>query len=134
MMSRSKGLGSPHMRGDGQPRLPQRHWWHYLAALVFILFLLVGIFAVFGAVVVGVFVIPEWIVGAIPPTLAAGLMGLFFTVLGFGALIITAAHPDRWQVSPVRLVSYVVIWVLLGIMGVAMLVYAITQPPSGSGF
>jgi len=121
------------MRGDGQPRLPQRHWWHYLAGLLFILFLLVGTIVVFGAVVVGVFVIPEWIVGAITPTLAAGLTGLFFAFLGFGTLIITAAHPDRWYVSPVRLVSYVVIWVLLGLMGVAMLVYAITQPPSGSG-
>lgn len=135
-MSRSNGLGSPHLRGDGQPRREplERQWWQYLAALVWLLFLIVVAVVGFGAVVVGVFVVPGWIVGALPPTLAAGLIGITFTVIGFGALIITAAHPDRWHVSAVRLLSYIVVWVLVGLMGVAMLVYAITQQPGGSSF
>jgi hypothetical protein len=132
-MSRSKGLGSPHMRGTVNRDCRRGTGGTIWLASYSSSFLLIGTIVVFGAVVVGVFVIPEWIVGAITPTLAAGLTGLFFAFLGFGTLIITAAHPDRWYVSPVRLVSYVVIWVLLGLMGVAMLVYAITQPPSGSG-
>ncbi len=137
-MSREKGLGSPHIRGSGQPRREEPPRWGRLlgclAAPFFIIFLVVIGIVVLAALIMGVYVIPGWIVGSLAPTLLDGLMGLFFVALGFGALIITAAHPDRWHVSRVRLVSYVVTWVLVGLLGVAMLVYAITQPPGGSSF
>ena len=137
-MSRPKGLGSPHIRGDSQPRREPPRWGRLpgcLAAPVFILFLVVIGVVVLAALIVGLYVIPGWIVGALPPTLLAGVMGLVFAVVFFGALIITAARPDRWHAaSPARMLYFVVVWVLLGLMGVAMLVYALTRPPGGSGF
>lgn len=135
-MSRPKGLGSRHIRGEGQP--PGPPWWGRplgcLIALGFTLFWVVVAIAAVFAVLAGPGLIVDGIEKAVGQNLLTGLMGLFLTIVCFGSVVLAVARRDRWVDSPIKVLSSLVVVGLCGLLGVGMLVYALTQPGAESGF
>lgn len=106
-----------------------------LAAPVFIVSGVVGGIVFLAAVFIGSVVIAKWISAALGPALVTGLMGLFIIGIGFGSLIHLVVHPDRWHFSSrIGMLLVGVVLGFLGLLGVAMLVSALTQPTARPGF
>ena len=122
-------LGSPHLRGSGQPKPPKLTWRDWLDGcaeigcwLVSIPIAIAGLGLIVVGSYVGIDVFVAWVMGNdVLATLVAALMGALFVGIAVAGLFGIVRGRGRSGTSAARLVLAIAVLTLVGLMGVGIL-------------